>query len=145
MVRGHMKCCPSAVKIFFLKGHTIPYLVRNVWYLVRNMWLPSRCTSHSSSTPYPWCRFGYFMLLLSFQNWLIILKIFATCWNKGKRDMSTLALLFRGTKKTSWLIQYMWAQELKSIQRNLTVISNLPLSLSHPLSLTHHNCLEDLP
>ena len=52
MLRGHMKCCPSAVDIFLLKGHTIPYLVRNVWYLVRNMWLPSRCTSHSPSAPY---------------------------------------------------------------------------------------------
>ena len=47
-----MKCCPSAVNIFLLKGHTISYLVRNVWYLVRNMWLPSRCTSHSPSAPY---------------------------------------------------------------------------------------------
>ena len=53
MLRGHMKCCPSAVNIFLLKGHTIPYLVRNVWYLVRNMWLPSRCTSYSPSAPYP--------------------------------------------------------------------------------------------
>ena len=52
MLRGHMKWCPSAVNIFLLKGHTIPYLVRNVWYLVRNMWLPSRCTSHSPSAPY---------------------------------------------------------------------------------------------
>ena len=52
MLRGHMKCCPSAVNIFLLKGHTIPYLARNVWYLVRNMWLPSRCTSHSPSAPY---------------------------------------------------------------------------------------------
>ena len=51
MLRGHMKCCPSAVNIFLLKGHTIPYLVRNVWDLVRNMWLPSRCTSHSPSAP----------------------------------------------------------------------------------------------
>ena len=48
MLRGHMKCCPSAVNIFLLKGHTIPY----VWYVVRNMWLPSRCTSHSPSAPY---------------------------------------------------------------------------------------------
>ena len=46
-----MICCPSAVNIFLLKGHAIPYLVRNVWYLVRNMWLPSRCTSHSPSVP----------------------------------------------------------------------------------------------
>ena len=52
MLRGHMKCCPSAVKIFLLKWHTIPYLVRNIWSLVRNMWLPSRCTSHSPSAPY---------------------------------------------------------------------------------------------
>ena len=52
MLRGHMKCCPSAVNIILLKGHTIPYLVRNVWYLVKNMWLPSRCTSHSPSAPY---------------------------------------------------------------------------------------------
>ena len=52
MLRGHMKCCPSAFNIFLLKGHTIPYLVRNVWYLVRNMWLPSRCTSHSPFAPY---------------------------------------------------------------------------------------------
>ena len=51
MLRGHVKCCPSAVNIFLLKGHTIPYLVRNVWYLVRNMWLPSSCTSHSPSAP----------------------------------------------------------------------------------------------
>ena len=52
MLRGHMKCWPSAVNVFLLKGHTIPYLVRHVWYLVRNMWLPSRCTSHSPSAPY---------------------------------------------------------------------------------------------
>ena len=52
MLRGHMKCCPSAVTIFLLKGDTIPYLVKNVWYLVWHMWLPSRCTSHSLSSPY---------------------------------------------------------------------------------------------
>ena len=40
MLRGHMICYPSAVNKFILKGHTIPYLFRNVWYLVRNMWLP---------------------------------------------------------------------------------------------------------
>ena len=37
MLRGHMKCCPSDINIFLLKGHTIPYLVRNVWDLVRNI------------------------------------------------------------------------------------------------------------
>ena len=37
------------VTILLLRGHTIPYLVRNVCYLVRHMWLPSRCTSHSPS------------------------------------------------------------------------------------------------
>ena len=46
-----MKCGSSAVNIFLLKGHTISYLVRNVWYVVRDMWLPSRCTSHSRSAP----------------------------------------------------------------------------------------------
>ena len=34
MLRGHMKCCPCDVNTFLLKGHTIPYLLRNVWYLV---------------------------------------------------------------------------------------------------------------
>ena len=52
MLRGHMKCCPSAVNLFLFKGHTISYLAMNVWYLVRNMWLPSRCTPHSPSAPY---------------------------------------------------------------------------------------------
>ena len=66
MLRGHMKCCHSAVNIFLLKGHTIPYLVRNVWYLVRNMWLPSRCTSHSPSAPYWIACDCFFELLLSF-------------------------------------------------------------------------------
>ena len=26
-----MKCCPSAVSISVLKGHTIPYFVRHMW------------------------------------------------------------------------------------------------------------------
>ena len=52
MLRGLMKCCPFSVGIIHLKGHSIPYLVWDVWYLVRNIWLPSRCTSHSLSAPY---------------------------------------------------------------------------------------------
>ena len=32
-----LKCCPFAVNKCPLKGHTIPYLLMNVWYLVITM------------------------------------------------------------------------------------------------------------
>ena len=35
MLKGHMKCRSCAGNLFHLKGHTIPYLARDVWYLVK--------------------------------------------------------------------------------------------------------------
>ena len=52
MVRGYMKYCSFAVKMFLSKGHSILYLVRNVWYVVVIFSILGKASLNCTSEPY---------------------------------------------------------------------------------------------